>query len=79
VELVVAAVITAVRKDLVKMLVDTECCKWSKRRIKKLCKKMQEHIDDTEAIEDAKEMVRRKSIKEPPKDIHKFANKITSI
>jgi len=78
-ELVVSAVITAVRKDLMKMLMDTECCKWSKRRVKKLCKKLQQRVDDQEAIEDAKDMIRRKSVSSPKQDIFKYAHKITSI
>jgi hypothetical protein len=38
---------------------ETECCRWSKRRIKKLCKKLHDRQDSTESIEEAKEIVRR--------------------
>lgn len=76
-ELVIAAVITAVRKDLTQMLMDTECCKWSKRRMKKLCDKLQKRIDDRETIEEALEHVRTGSPKTPK--IVNYANRITMI
>jgi len=55
----VEAVIYAVRQDVVDSLMATECCKWSKRRIRKLCKKLHAREDATESIETAKEQVRQ--------------------
>lgn len=59
VEAIVVAVITAVRKDLIKMLMDTECCKWSKRRVKKLLSKIRTHEANTDAVDHAMEMIRK--------------------
>lgn len=58
-DVLVEAIILAVRKDVVNSLMETECCKYSKRRIRKLCKKLQDRQDSTESIEEAKEIVRR--------------------
>lgn len=55
----VEAVIYAVRQDVIDSLMETECCKWSKRRIRKLCKKLHERRDAMESIEMAKEHVRK--------------------
>jgi len=55
----IEAVIFAVRKDVVDSLMSTECCRWSKRRVRKLCKKLHERQDATESIEEAKEHVRQ--------------------
>lgn len=59
VDALIEAVIYAVRKDLINSLMDTECCKYSKRRIRKLCKKLQKRQEDTESIEEAKDYVRK--------------------
>lgn len=59
VDAIIESVIIAVRKDLINCLMDTECCKWSKRKIKKLAKKLQAHADDEQSIEEAKQHVRK--------------------
>ena len=59
VDAIIESVIIAVRKDLINCLIDTECCKWSKRKIKKLAKKLQAHADDEQSIEEAKDKVRK--------------------
>ena len=58
-DLIVEACIMAVRKDVINCLMDTECCRWSKRKVKKLAKKLQKRADDVESIEEAKEHVRK--------------------
>jgi len=83
----IEAVIFAVRKDLINTLMDTECCKWSKRRIRKLCKKLQKRQDDLGSIQDAKDYVKEKispSISQSSLDsedsiIIKFAKKISLV
>jgi hypothetical protein len=59
IDAIVEAVIFAVRKDLINCLMDTECCKWSKRKVKKLCKKLQKRQDDMDSIEEAKQTVKQ--------------------
>jgi len=59
IDAIIEAVIFAVRKDLINCLMDTECCKWSKRKVKKLCKKLQKRQEDMDSIEEAKESVRQ--------------------
>lgn len=61
IEAIVIAVVTAVRKDLIKMLMDTECCKWSKRRVKKLLTKIHKHEANTDAVDHAIEIIRNLS------------------
>lgn len=83
----IEAVIFAVRKDLINTLMDTECCKWSKRRVRKLCKKLQKRQDDLGSIQDAKDYVKEKispSISQSSLDsedsiIIKFAKKISLV
>lgn len=83
----IEAVIFAVRKDLINTLMDTECCKWSKRRVRKLCKKLQKRQDDLGSIQDAKDYVKEKigpSISQSSMDsedsiIIKFAKRISVI
>jgi len=58
-DVLVEAIILAVRKDVVNSLMETECCRYSKRRIRKLRKKLHDRQDSTESIEEAKEIVRR--------------------
>ena len=59
VDAIIEAVILAVRQDVINSLMDSECCKWSKRRVRKLCKKLQKRQDDKESIEEAKDYVRK--------------------
>jgi len=59
VDALVEAVILAIRKDVINTLMDTECCRYSKRRMRKLCKKLQKRQDDKESIEEAKDYVRK--------------------
>lgn len=59
VDAIIESVIIAVRKDLIKCLTETECCKWSKRRINKLLRKLQKVADDEQSIEEAKYEVRK--------------------
>ncbi len=83
----IEAVIFAVRKDLINTLMDTECCKYSKRRVRKLCKKLQKRQDDLGSIQDAKDYVKEKispSISQSSLDsedsiIIKFAKKISLV
>jgi len=55
----VEALIFAIRKDVVDSLMATECCMYSKRKIRKLCEKLHARQDATESIEEAKEHVRQ--------------------
>ena len=59
IDALIEAVIYAVRKDVVNSLMETECCKYSKRRIRKLCKKLHDRQDSAESIEEAKDYVRK--------------------
>lgn len=58
-DVIVEAVIMAVRKDVINTLVQTECCQWSKRRMKKLCQKLQERGEAVETVMEAKDLVRK--------------------
>jgi hypothetical protein len=68
VDAIIESVIIAVRKDLINCLVETECCRWSKRKIKKLLQKLQKHADDEQSIEEAKMRVRQSiaHLSQPP-------------
>lgn len=90
IDVVIKAVILAVRKDLIKCLVDTECCRWSKRRIKKIAKRLQKNADDEESIQEAiitvKEAILNmdNAIEDKPKEedenrpeIYKFVRKLS--
>ncbi len=87
IDAMIEAVIFAVRKDLINTLMDSECCKWSKRRVRKLCKKLQKRQDDLGSIQDAKDYVKEKiapSISQSSMDsedsiIIKFAKRISVI
>lgn len=73
IDAIVEAVIFAVRKDLINCLMDTECCKWSKGKVKKLCKKLQKRQDDMESIEDAKATVRQSIAQLSPVNFSEFS------
>ena len=59
IDAIIESVIIAVRQDLIKCLTETECCRWSKRRLTKLLKKLQKHADDEQSIQEAKFQVRQ--------------------
>ena len=90
IDVVVKAVILAVRKDLIKCLMDTECCRWSKRRIRKIAERLQKNADDEESIQEAvvtvKEAIlnmdnaiedKKKEEDENRPEIYKFVRKLS--